>query len=62
MSLHIYTKGFIQRRLNIFVSNSLQEYIKIANICDAFSTDHSPVFCNFSFVKAEVFRSLIITR
>ena len=41
--------GLIQRRLDhIFVSSSLQEYAKTTDILNAFSTDHSPVFCSFS--------------
>ena len=44
-----HATGLIQRRLYyIFVSSSLQEYVKTTDILNAFSTDHSPVFCSFS--------------
>ena len=44
-----HATGLIQRRLDyIFVSSSLQEYLKTTDILNAFSTDHSPVFCSFS--------------
>ena len=40
--------GVIQRRLDyLFVSSNLQETISNVNIMNAFSTDHSPVFCSF---------------
>lgn len=40
--------GIIQRRLDyLFVSSNLQETISNVNIMNAFSTDHSPVFCSF---------------
>ena len=40
-----HATGLIQRRLDyIFVSSSLQEYVKTTDILNAFSTDHSPVF------------------
>ena len=42
--------GFIQRRLDcFFVSNTLQDFVKKADVFAFFSTDHSPVF--FSFEK-----------
>ena len=41
--------GIIQRRLDyIFISNSLQETISKVSILNAFSTDHSPVFCSLT--------------
>ena len=44
-----HATGLIQRRLDyIFVSSSLQEYVKTTDTLNAFSTDHSPVFCSFS--------------
>ena len=40
--------SIIQRRLDyIFVSNSLQESAKKAEILNALSSDHFPVFCSF---------------
>ena len=39
--------GIIQRRLDyIFISNRLQETISDVSILNAFSTDHSPIFCS----------------
>ena len=39
-----HVTGFIQRKLNYFVSNALQESINQTDILTAFSTDHSPIF------------------
>ena len=42
--------GIIRIHLDyIFMSNSLEEYVKTAYILNAFSTDNSTVFCTFSF-------------
>ena len=44
-----YLSGIVQRRLDyIFISQSLQEYIKKSDVLNALSTDHSPVFCPIS--------------
>ena len=44
-----HLSGYIQRRLDyFFVSNSLQEAIKSADILATFSTDHSPTFITLS--------------
>ena len=41
--------GIIQRRLNyIFISQNLQEYVKIFDVLNALLTDHSPVFRSIS--------------
>ena len=39
-----HVTGFIQRKLNYFVSNALKESINKTDILIAFSTDHSPIF------------------
>ena len=47
-----HSAGFIQRCLDFFfVSNSLQESIKSADILAAFSTDHSPITISLCHLK-----------
>ena len=44
-----HLSGIIQRRLNyIFISQNLQEYVKIFDVLNALLTDHSPVFRSIS--------------
>ena len=39
-----YSSGFIQRRLDqMFISNTLQEFVTMTEILTPISTDHSPV-------------------
>ena len=47
-----HCSGLIQRRLDyIFLSVSFQELIKKSEILNAFSTDHSPVFCSIENIS-----------
>ena len=51
--LQNHISGYIQRRLDyFFVSNKLQESIKITDVLASLSTDHSPI--SFSLKRSQI--------